>query len=102
MDLFKKCDVTVKEVNRAHDLGIYPFFTPIESVQDHRVIVDGKEFIMIGSNGYLGLAADSATRVVRIGEPGYAYGGRDGDMVFFWLLSGHLACRVAECAVGAI
>ncbi len=58
MDIFKKCDATVREVNRAHQLGIYPYFTPIESVQDHRVTIDGKEFIMIGSNGYLGLAAD--------------------------------------------
>jgi len=58
MDLFDKCEATVKEVNRAHELGIYPFFTPIQSVQDHRVKIDGKEFIMIGSNGYLGLAAD--------------------------------------------
>jgi len=58
MDLFKKCEGTVKEVNRAHKLGIYPYFTPIESVQDHRVKIDGREYIMIGSNGYLGLAAD--------------------------------------------
>lgn len=58
MDIFKKCEVIVNEVNRAHDLEIYPFFTPIESVQDHRVMIKGREFIMIGSNGYLGLAAD--------------------------------------------
>jgi 8-amino-7-oxononanoate synthase len=58
MDLFKKCNAIVNEVNRAHALGIYPYFTPIESVQDHRVTIDGQEFIMIGSNGYLGLAAD--------------------------------------------
>lgn len=58
MDLFKKCDFIVNEVNKAQGLGIYPYFTPIESVQDHRVTIDGKEFIMIGSNGYLGLAAD--------------------------------------------
>jgi 8-amino-7-oxononanoate synthase len=58
MDIFKKCSATVNEVNRALALGIYPYFTPIESVQDHRVTIEGKEFIMIGSNGYLGLAAD--------------------------------------------
>jgi len=58
MDLFKKCQATVREVDRARHLGIYPYFTPIESVQDHRVQIDGKEFIMIGSNGYLGLASD--------------------------------------------
>ena len=58
MDLFKKCSAIVKEVDKAHEAGFYPYFTPIESVQDHRVIIQGREFIMIGSNGYLGLAAD--------------------------------------------
>lgn len=58
MDIFDKCEATVREVNRAHELGIYPYFTPIQSAQDHRVTIGGKEFIMIGSNGYLGLAAD--------------------------------------------
>jgi 8-amino-7-oxononanoate synthase len=58
MDLFNKCNAIVKQVNRAHAMEIYPFFTPIESVQDHRVMINGREFIMIGSNGYLGLAAD--------------------------------------------
>ncbi len=58
MDLFKKCEATVKAVERAKSIDIYPYFTPIESAQDHRVTIKGKEYIMIGSNGYLGLAAD--------------------------------------------
>lgn len=58
MDLFKKCAFTVEQVKKAQESGIYPYFTPIESAQGHRVKIDGKEFIMIGSNGYLGLAAD--------------------------------------------
>lgn len=58
MDLFKKCKATVKAVERAKSIEIYPYFTPIESAQDHRVTIKGKEYIMIGSNGYLGLAAD--------------------------------------------
>jgi 8-amino-7-oxononanoate synthase len=58
MDLFTKCTATVQEVTRARELGIYPYFTPIESAQDHRVTINGKHFIMIGSNGYLGLASD--------------------------------------------
>lgn len=66
MDLFNKCERTVKEVNRALDLGIYPYFTPIQSVQDHRVKIDGGDFIMIGSNGYLGLAADPRIREAAI------------------------------------
>jgi len=58
MDLFKKCEATVRTVTAALETGIYPFFTPIQSTQDHRVVIDGEEFIMIGSNGYLGLAGD--------------------------------------------
>ncbi|MEO0129090.1 MAG: aminotransferase class I/II-fold pyridoxal phosphate-dependent enzyme [candidate division WOR-3 bacterium] len=58
MDIFKKCKATVEAVNRAKSINIYPYFTPIESAQDHRVMINGKEYIMIGSNGYLGLAAD--------------------------------------------
>jgi 8-amino-7-oxononanoate synthase len=58
MDIFNKCDFTVNEVKKAQELGLYPYFTPIESAQDHRVTIKGKEYIMIGSNGYLGLAAD--------------------------------------------
>lgn len=58
MDLFDKCAATVKIVRDAHDTGIYPYFTPIQSAQGRRVMINGEEFIMIGSNGYLGLAAD--------------------------------------------
>ncbi|MEO0126894.1 MAG: pyridoxal phosphate-dependent aminotransferase family protein [candidate division WOR-3 bacterium] len=58
MDIFKKCKATVEAVNRAKSINIYPYFTPIESAQDHRVMINGREYIMIGSNGYLGLAAD--------------------------------------------
>jgi len=58
MDLFKKCETIVNTVEQAQAVGIYPYFTPIQSTQDHRVKINGAEFIMIGSNGYLGLAAD--------------------------------------------
>jgi 8-amino-7-oxononanoate synthase len=64
MDLFKKCETIVNTVEQAQAIGIYPYFTPIQSMQDHRVIIDGAEFIMIGSNGYLGLAADPRMREV--------------------------------------
>lgn len=36
-------------------MGIYPYFTPIQEVKGNRVIVDGKEMLMVGSNNYLGL-----------------------------------------------
>ncbi len=58
MDLYKKCKATIDAVDHARELHIYPYFTPIESAQDHRVMIGSKEFIMIGSNGYLGLAND--------------------------------------------
>ncbi|MEO0165343.1 MAG: aminotransferase class I/II-fold pyridoxal phosphate-dependent enzyme [candidate division WOR-3 bacterium] len=66
MDIFKKCQATVKAVERAKDINIYPYFTPIESAQDHRVIINGREYIMIGSNGYLGLAADERLKKAAI------------------------------------
>ena len=58
MDIFKKCATIVNTVESAQAIGIYPYFTPIQSTQDHRVKINGEDFIMIGSNGYLGLAAD--------------------------------------------
>ncbi len=66
MDIFKKCKATVDAVNRARSMNIYPYFTPIESAQDHRVLINGKEYIMIGSNGYLGLAADERLKQAAI------------------------------------
>uniref|UniRef100_A0A7C6EJM2 Aminotransferase class I/II-fold pyridoxal phosphate-dependent enzyme n=1 Tax=candidate division WOR-3 bacterium TaxID=2052148 RepID=A0A7C6EJM2_UNCW3 len=66
MDIFKKCKATVDAVNRARGMDIYPYFTPIESVQDHRVWINGREYIMIGSNGYLGLAADERLKQAAI------------------------------------
>ncbi len=49
-----------------HQMGIYSYFTPISSAQDHRVIIDGREFIMLGSNGYLGLSADPRVKEAAI------------------------------------
>jgi 8-amino-7-oxononanoate synthase len=37
--------------------GIYPYFRTIESEQDTVVTINGKEVLMFGSNGYLGLAS---------------------------------------------
>lgn len=54
MDLFEKCFKFTRS-EEAKALGIYPYFTPIKEVKGNRVIVDGKELIMVGSNNYLGL-----------------------------------------------
>ena len=37
------------------EMGLYPYFRPIESGQDTEVIIDGKRVLMFGSNSYLGL-----------------------------------------------
>ena len=56
-ELFKKCrDFTiVKELVAA---GIYPYFKELASEQAPEVEIEGKKFIMFGSNNYLGLAND--------------------------------------------
>jgi 8-amino-7-oxononanoate synthase len=43
------------EANEAKRNGLYPYFRPIESGQDTRVLIQGKEVLMFGSNSYLGL-----------------------------------------------
>ena len=54
MDLFDKC----KSFTRAKEVmanGTYPYFKAIQSGAGSKVIIDGREVIMIGSNNYLGL-----------------------------------------------
>ncbi|GAH01112.1 unnamed protein product, partial [marine sediment metagenome] len=54
MSLFDKChNFTIVEEIMAQ--GIYPYFITVESAQLTKVIVNGKELIMVGSNNYLGL-----------------------------------------------
>ncbi len=57
MDLFEKCykDTRAEE---AIAQGYYPYFKAIQSGAGSTVMIDGKEFIMIGSNNYLGLTQD--------------------------------------------
>jgi 8-amino-7-oxononanoate synthase len=56
-DIFQKCrqfDI-VKQLKEA---GIYPYFKELESEQAPEINIQGKNFIMFGSNNYLGLAND--------------------------------------------
>ncbi|GAB4223866.1 MAG: pyridoxal phosphate-dependent aminotransferase family protein [Spirochaetales bacterium] len=46
------------EVRQAKAEGWYPYFRPIEAYRGSRVIIEGREFIMAGSNNYLGLSHD--------------------------------------------
>lgn len=55
-DIFDRCDVS--EVESAKSSGLYPYFRAVQGVDNTRVICDGEPKIMIGSNNYLGLAAD--------------------------------------------
>ncbi|MBU2575005.1 MAG: pyridoxal phosphate-dependent aminotransferase family protein [Elusimicrobia bacterium] len=56
-DLFEKCrNFTL--ARQLMDAGIYPYFKELESEQSTEVTIQGKQFIMMGSNNYLGLAND--------------------------------------------
>ncbi len=56
-DIFKKC-YDFREAAEAREHGIYPYFRPIEAYKGPRVISEGRELIMAGSNNYLGLSLD--------------------------------------------
>ncbi|MFQ3620613.1 MAG: pyridoxal phosphate-dependent aminotransferase family protein [Spirochaetales bacterium] len=48
----------LNEVRRAKAEGWYPYFRPIEAYHGSRVVIEGRELIMAGSNNYLGLSHD--------------------------------------------
>lgn len=54
VDIFDKCH-TFTRAEEAMAMGVYPYFTPIQEVRGNKVVVDGQEMIMVGSNNYLGL-----------------------------------------------
>ncbi len=54
LGIFDKC-FEFTRVEETQEMGIYPFFTPIQEVYGNKVKVNGKEMIMVGSNNYLGL-----------------------------------------------
>jgi 8-amino-7-oxononanoate synthase len=56
-DIFQKID-EFKIVDELKSKGIYPYFKALESEQAPEVVINGKRFIMFGSNNYLGLAND--------------------------------------------
>lgn len=59
--VFRKC-YEWEDAARAREEGIYPFFRPIEEARGSKVIIEGRELIMAGSNNYLGLATDPRMR----------------------------------------
>jgi 8-amino-7-oxononanoate synthase len=64
-DLFEKCrNFTI--ARQLMESGIYPYFKALESEQAPEVMIDGKKFIMFGSNNYLGLANDPRMKTAAI------------------------------------
>ncbi len=78
MDLFEKCrgfysDPRVAQKygyptnpRTAQALGIFPYFIPIDQAEGTEVVIDGKTYIMIGSNNYLGLTSHPKVREAAI------------------------------------
>lgn len=81
-DLFEKCrgflyDPSVAESmgypaspSRAKELGVYPFFIPLEETEGTEVTIQGRRLVMLGSNNYLGLTThpdvrEAAVRAIR-------------------------------------
>lgn len=55
--IFNKCHQW-EEAAQAREAGLYPFFKPIEHNIGTKVVIEGRELLMAGSNNYLGLALD--------------------------------------------
>ena len=56
MDLFEKCYSFVR-ADEVKAMGLYPYFRAIEENEGPEVRIEGRKFIMAGSNNYLGLTA---------------------------------------------
>lgn len=54
MDVFAKCFEFKRDLE-VQAAGLYPFFKTIEGNHGSRVIIEGREVVMAGSNNYLGL-----------------------------------------------
>lgn len=61
MDIFDKA-YSWKEADQMKELGLYPYFLPLEDTEGTEVVIDGRKILMIGSNNYLGLTTDPRVR----------------------------------------
>ncbi len=59
--ILNKC-YAFKDAEKARQEGWYPYFRPVSTTHGTRVWIDGQEYIMAGSNNYLGLAYDPRLR----------------------------------------
>ncbi|QLH53889.1 MAG: Serine palmitoyltransferase [Candidatus Kapaibacterium sp.] len=55
-DLFYKCYAFTR-ADEVKEMGLYPYFRPIEDNEGPVVQIEGRKIIMAGSNNYLGLTA---------------------------------------------
>ena len=100
MDIFEKCVTSPvsKLANEYLEMGLYPYFRPIETGQDTEVYIHGKKFLMLGSNSYLGLTADERVKQASI-EATEKYGtGNAGSRFLNGTLDIHeqLETKIAE------
>ncbi len=65
MDLFEKCR-NFTRAQQARTEGWYPYFKAIASGADSEVTIDGKKFVMVGSNNYLGLTQDPRVKAAAV------------------------------------
>jgi 8-amino-7-oxononanoate synthase len=78
MDLFEKCtgfynDPKVAQrygyptnVKVVQQMGMWPYFIPIDHAEGPEVIIEGRRLLMIGSNNYLGLSNDPRVKEAAI------------------------------------
>ena len=64
-DLFAKF-ATLTRPRQVEEMGLYPFFIPIQSEAGPDVIIEGRRLVMLGSNNYLGLTQDSRVKEASI------------------------------------
>lgn len=65
MDFFEKC-YQFTEAKKYMEMGLYPYFREISTAQDTEVYIDGKKYIMLGSNSYLGLTVNPEVKEAAI------------------------------------
>jgi 8-amino-7-oxononanoate synthase len=65
LDIFDKC-YNWDEAKDAQEKGLYPYFLPIQESRGTKVVIEGKELIMAGSNNYLGLSWDPRVKEAAI------------------------------------
>ncbi len=65
MDVFEKCRHYTR-AKEAQEVGLYPYFMPLDETEGTEVTIGDKKLIMIGSNNYLGLTTHPKVRQAAI------------------------------------